>query len=154
MSEFKGASREQVEQLYISREPCVEPSLASASGKATVNDPAAAGTDCDTPGADPEAAESTGERQSQQRQAPQQRWSEERQAQESAPLRPAAAWGQRGLKGRHLTQVAEPDHVIVHRLTDCPRCQAKLEAESANMHEKIHQASGHHFFSDSSMLSQ
>ncbi len=33
-------------------------------------------------------------------------------------------------------QVAEPDHVIVHRLTDCPRCQPKLEAESAKRHEK------------------
>ena len=33
-------------------------------------------------------------------------------------------------------QVAEPDHVIVHRLTDCPHCQAKLKAESAKRHEK------------------
>ena len=37
--------------------------------------------------------------------------------------------GQRGHKGRTLMQVAEPDHVIVHRLADCPHCQTKLEAE-------------------------
>ena len=44
--------------------------------------------------------------------------------------------GQRGHKGRTLMQVAEPDHVIVHRLTDCPHCQAKLEAVAAQRHEK------------------
>ena len=44
--------------------------------------------------------------------------------------------GQRGHKGRTLMQVAEPDHVIVHRLTDCPHCQTKLEAVAAQRHEK------------------
>ena len=44
--------------------------------------------------------------------------------------------GQRGHKGRTLMQVAEPNHVIVHRLTDCPHCQAKLEAETVTRHEK------------------
>ena len=44
--------------------------------------------------------------------------------------------GQRGHKGRTLMQVAEPDHVIVHKLTDCPHCQAKLEAETVTRHEK------------------
>ena len=44
--------------------------------------------------------------------------------------------GQRGHKGRTLMQVAEPDHVIVHRLTDCPHCQTKLEAETVGRHEK------------------
>ena len=28
-------------------------------------------------------------------------------------------------------QVAEPDHVILHRLKDCPHCQTKLAAEAA-----------------------
>ena len=44
--------------------------------------------------------------------------------------------GQRGHKGRTLMQVAEPDHVIVHRLTDCPSCQAKLEAETVKRYAK------------------
>ena len=44
--------------------------------------------------------------------------------------------GQRGHKGRTLMQVAEPDHVIVHKLTDCPYCQTKLEAETVKRHEK------------------
>ncbi len=44
--------------------------------------------------------------------------------------------GQRGHKGRTLMQVAEPDHVIVHRLTDCPHCQTELEAVAAQRHEK------------------
>ena len=44
--------------------------------------------------------------------------------------------GQRGHKGRTLMQVAEPDHVIVHKLTDCPHCQTKLEAETVERHEK------------------
>ena len=44
--------------------------------------------------------------------------------------------GQRGHKGRTLMQVAEPDHVIVHQLTDCPHCQTKLEAETVERHEK------------------
>ena len=44
--------------------------------------------------------------------------------------------GQRGHKGRTLMQVAEPDHVIVHRLADCPHCQTKLEAETVKRHEK------------------
>jgi transposase len=44
--------------------------------------------------------------------------------------------GQRGHKGRTLMQVAEPDHVIVHKLTDCPHCQTKLEAETVTRHEK------------------
>ena len=33
-------------------------------------------------------------------------------------------------------QVSEPDPVIVHTLTDCPHCQAKLEAETVTRHEK------------------
>ena len=44
--------------------------------------------------------------------------------------------GQRGHKGRTLMQVAEPDHVIVHKLADCPHCQTKLEAETVERHEK------------------
>ena len=44
--------------------------------------------------------------------------------------------GQRGHKGRTLMQVAEPDHVIVHELADCPHCQTKLEAETVTRHEK------------------
>ena len=44
--------------------------------------------------------------------------------------------GQRGHKGRTLMQVAEPDHVIVHKLTDCPHCQTELEAVAAQRHEK------------------
>jgi len=44
--------------------------------------------------------------------------------------------GQRGHKGRTLMQVAEPDHVIVHQLADCPHCQTKLEAETVKRHEK------------------
>ena len=44
--------------------------------------------------------------------------------------------GQRGHKGRTLMQVAEPDHVIVHKLSDCPHCQTKLEAETVERHEK------------------
>ena len=44
--------------------------------------------------------------------------------------------GQRGHTGRTLMQVAEPDHVIVHKLTDCPNCQAKLETERVERHEK------------------
>ena len=44
--------------------------------------------------------------------------------------------GQRGHKGRTLMQVAEPDHVIVHKLSDCPHCQTKLEAETVKRHEK------------------
>ena len=44
--------------------------------------------------------------------------------------------GQRGHKGRTLMQVGEPDHFIVHKLTDCPRCQTKLEMESVKRHEK------------------
>ena len=44
--------------------------------------------------------------------------------------------GQRGHKGRTLMQVAEPDHVIVHKLADCPHCQTKLEAETVKRHEK------------------
>lgn len=44
--------------------------------------------------------------------------------------------GQRGHKGRTLMQVAEPDHVIVHQLADCPHCQTKLEAETVERHEK------------------
>ena len=39
--------------------------------------------------------------------------------------------GQRGHKGRTLMQVAEPDHVILHRLEECPHCQTKLAAEAA-----------------------
>ena len=44
--------------------------------------------------------------------------------------------GQRGHRGRTLMQVSEPDHVIVHKLTDCPHCQTKLEAETVKRHEK------------------
>ena len=33
-------------------------------------------------------------------------------------------------------QVAEPDHVIVHKLSDCPHCQTKLDAETVERHEK------------------
>ncbi len=33
-------------------------------------------------------------------------------------------------------QVAKLDHVIVHRLTGCPRCRAKLEAESTKRLDK------------------
>ena len=44
--------------------------------------------------------------------------------------------GQRGHKGRTLMQVAEPDHVIVHKLADCPHCQTKLDAETVERHEK------------------
>ena len=44
--------------------------------------------------------------------------------------------GQRGHKGRTLMQVAEPDHVILHRLKDCPHCQTKLAAEAAEKQVK------------------
>ena len=44
--------------------------------------------------------------------------------------------GQRGHKGRTLMQVAEPDHVILHRLKDCPHCQTKLAAEVAKKQVK------------------
>ena len=43
---------------------------------------------------------------------------------------------QRGHKGRTLMQVAEPDHVILHRLEECPHCQTKLAAEAAERHVK------------------
>ena len=33
--------------------------------------------------------------------------------------------GQRGHKGRTLMQVSEPDHVIVHKLADCPALPEK-----------------------------
>ncbi|MYC24287.1 MAG: hypothetical protein F4X56_00040 [Gammaproteobacteria bacterium] len=48
----------------------------------------------------------------------------------------AAAWDQRGHKGRTLIRVAELAHVIVHWLADNLRCRAKLEAESTKKHEK------------------
>ena len=35
-----------------------------------------------------------------------------------------------------MIRVAEPDHVIVHRLADYLRCRAKLETESTKRHEK------------------
>ena len=44
--------------------------------------------------------------------------------------------GQRGHKGRTLMQVAEPDHVILHRLEECPHCQTKLAAEAGERHVK------------------
>ena len=44
--------------------------------------------------------------------------------------------GQRGHKGRTLMQVAEPDHVILHRLKACPHCQTKLAAEAAEKQVK------------------
>ena len=44
--------------------------------------------------------------------------------------------GQRGHKGRTLMQVSEPDHVIVHKLAGCPRCQTKLEVAAVKRHEK------------------
>ncbi len=44
--------------------------------------------------------------------------------------------GQRGHKGRTLMQVAEPDHVIVHELADCPHCQTDLRAEAVTRQEK------------------
>lgn len=44
--------------------------------------------------------------------------------------------GQRGHKGRTLMQVAEPDHVIVHKLADCPHCQTDLTAEAVRRQEK------------------
>ncbi len=44
--------------------------------------------------------------------------------------------GQRGHKGRTLMQVAEPDHVIVHELADCPHCQTDLTAEAVARQEK------------------
>ena len=44
--------------------------------------------------------------------------------------------GQPGHKGRTLTQVAEPHHVILHRLQDCPHCQTELTAVVAKGHVK------------------
>ena len=44
--------------------------------------------------------------------------------------------GQRGHKGRTLMQVAEPDHLIVHKLADCPHCQTDLRAEAVTRQEK------------------
>ena len=44
--------------------------------------------------------------------------------------------GQPGHKGRTLTQVAEPHHVILHTLQDCPHCQTELTAVVAKGHVK------------------
>ena len=44
--------------------------------------------------------------------------------------------GQHGHKGRTLMQVAEPDHVILHKLEDCPHCQTKLAAEATKKQVK------------------
>ena len=44
--------------------------------------------------------------------------------------------GQPGHKGRTLTQVAEPHHVILHTLQDCPHCQTELKAVGAKGHVK------------------
>ena len=44
--------------------------------------------------------------------------------------------GQPGHKGQTLTQVAEPHHVILHRLQDCPHCQTELTAVAAKGHVK------------------
>ena len=44
--------------------------------------------------------------------------------------------GQPGHKGRTLTQVAEPHHVILHTLQDCPHCQTELKGVGAKGHVK------------------
>ena len=44
--------------------------------------------------------------------------------------------GQPGHKGQTLTQVAEPHHVILHRLQDCPHCQTDLKGVGAKGHVK------------------
>ena len=44
--------------------------------------------------------------------------------------------GQPGHKGRTLTQVAEPHHVILHTLQDCPHCQTDLKGVGAKGHVK------------------
>ena len=44
--------------------------------------------------------------------------------------------GQPGHKGQTLTQVAEPHHVILHTLQDCPHCQTDLKGVGAKGHVK------------------
>ena len=54
-------------------------------------------------------------------------------------LRQSGQWprgGQPGHKGQTLTQVAEPHHVILHTLQDCPHCQTDLKGVGAKGHVK------------------
>ena len=44
--------------------------------------------------------------------------------------------GQPGHKGRTLIQVAEPHHVLLHRIEACPHCQTELKEVAAKRHLK------------------